>query len=504
MIEGRVLRAWLAAAHQGPVVACEAAARAAGEPWAIVEQAGALARALPVVTDERIGITGRLKAVAPDSPRAAAVVEAGGTWPRWDRAGRRGAGAFDTPREMARAVVAAALASAGSRAGTLSALDPACGPGAFLVALQEAGFRDVRGVELEPAAAAVARLAAPGARVRVGDALERPLERADVVVGNPPFVPPERQSRALRAALTARYPWLSGRFDLAVPFAAAAVEAAVESAALVLPAAMLSQPYGASLRRAWLETHRVTLLERRARFPGASVPVALIGLAVGQGPADVPPSGVSSAALLRLPRTPLDPALKSGDVEAAAAIRAACVPLGDFCEVDTGVVAHGPLGGKGRLVRDAHEPGALPYVDARDFFAGRSRWIHYRPEEMHRPKRPGLFSDGKLLVQRLIGHGGVRAGVDRRGLIAGHTLTVVRPLPGCPLSLEQLLEALVHPALGGVVRVEQGARLDLYPKDVRGWPLPRAWLEDPARPLERAIGVTPAQAAALATLSRAR
>lgn len=505
MIQAPVLRAWLDAAGGGRVAACEAAARVAsdlGGGWCVVEQAGALARARLVLATERVGVSGALRAVDPGSSRAVAVVEAGQAWPTWDRSGRRGAGAYDTPREMARAVVRAALDAAGGEA--TSGLDPACGPGAFLVALAEAGVPRVRGVELEPAAAAVARIAVPGADVRVADALGSPLRRADLVVGNPPFVPPERQSRALRDSLIERYPWLSGRFDLAVPFAAAAVEAADLAAALVLPAALLSQPYGAPLRRAWLGLHRVASLERRAKFPGASVPVALLSLSIGAGPGPVSPSGVPAATLLRLRRTPLDPCLRMGDVEAAEAVRAASAQLGDFCEVDTGVVAHGPLGGKGRLVRDEHEPGARPYVDARDFFSGRRRWIHYRPDEMHRPKRPALFADGKLLVQRLIGAGGMRAGVDREGLIAGHTLTVVRPLPGCPLSLEQLLEALMHPSLGGVIRVEQGARLDLYPKDVRGWPLPRSWLEDTDSPLDAAMGLTTSQAASLAALSRAR
>jgi hypothetical protein len=484
------LEAWLGAVGRGEVAACEAAARAvAGDPWRVVEEAGALARAAPAVAGERLGVSARLTAVSPESPGCLAVIEPGGIWPRHSRGGRRAAGAYDTPRALAREVVRQALRCApGARQG----LDPACGPGAFLVALQEAGLEEVRGLELDPRAAAVARVAAPGARIEVGDALAASLG-AEVVVGNPPFVPPERQDKDSRRALSDRLPWLSGRYDLSVPFAALAVEGARRAAGLVLPAALLSQPYGAPLRRAWLARHRVAWLERRETFPQAQVPVALIALAVGEGPAPVAPAGVDAGALLSLERAPLDPALRPGDVALALAVRAASAALGDLCEVDTGVVAHGPLGGKARLLRDAEEPGARPYVDARDFFSGRRRWIHYRPGEMHRPKRLSLFEGEKILIQRLRGGQPVRAAVDRSGAIPGHTLTVAAALPGVDAPLERLVEALTCPALAGVIRVEQGARLDLYPRDVRGWPIPRRWLADPQVGLAEACGLDPAR-----------
>ena len=75
-----------------------------------------------------------------------------------------------------------------------------------------------------------------------------------------------------------------------------------------------------------------------------------------------------------------------------------------MAEVDTGVVSHGPGGGKSRLISDTAAPGRVPYVDARDLAAGRTRWLNYQPALMHRPKRPELFTSPKVLVQRLRGH----------------------------------------------------------------------------------------------------
>ena len=119
----------------------------------------------------------------------------------------------------------------------------------------EAGFSDLRGGDVDAAALAVAQVAVPGARLRCGSAFDL-QEQSDVVVGNPPFVSPEHQDKALRAALRRRYAWLGHRFDLSVPFAEVAVEATRVGGglALVLPAALLSQPYATPLRRRWLAT----------------------------------------------------------------------------------------------------------------------------------------------------------------------------------------------------------------------------------------------------------
>src|SRR6185436_3935960 len=126
----QALEAWLAAAGRGAdhVESCRAAAEAvASDPWAVVEQAGALARATPDVAPEDLWLDERLRV----RPRGIVQVPRGAPYPRLDRNGKKRRGAFDTPREMARRDVA--MAGEGS-----SARDIACGTGAFLVALDEA------------------------------------------------------------------------------------------------------------------------------------------------------------------------------------------------------------------------------------------------------------------------------------------------------------------------------------------------------------------------------
>ncbi|MEO0606254.1 MAG: class I SAM-dependent methyltransferase, partial [Myxococcota bacterium] len=159
-----------------------AAEAVAADPWRVVTEAGALARARPGLAEDDLGLTGELRRVAPGDPRAIARVEAGQPHPQLDVAGRRKQGAFDTPVDLAREVARATVTAARrARRG----LDPACGAGAFLVAMAEAGVRDLVGTDLDPVVVEVARVACPSARVTVADALA-PGELADVVCGNPP------------------------------------------------------------------------------------------------------------------------------------------------------------------------------------------------------------------------------------------------------------------------------------------------------------------------------
>jgi stage V sporulation protein SpoVS len=392
---------------------------------------------------------------------------------------------------MARATVHGAL-SAATRTVSVG-LDPAAGTGAFLVAMAERGLAEIHAIELDPIAAAVAQVALPRAKITVGDGLITEGQ-ADIVVGNPPFVSPERQNKRTREVLRQRMPWLTGRFDLAVPFAAIAVQRVNPGGGvgLILPAPMMNQPYGQPLREAWITTHRITGLSSPTAFPGAQVGVVMIHMRVGAGPAPLPDHGLQPHSLLRLSGVPLQANLRPGDPEIVAHIRTQSIGLGTVATIDTGVVSHGSHGGKQVLLHDHPAPDRVPYVDAKDLSKGRTLWLDYRPESMHRAKSPGLFSAPKVLVQRIRGRGPVRAWVDRSGLYAGHTLTVVRP-DDKAFSPELLHSLITDPLVDGLLRMERGSRLDLYPKDVRAIPVPMAWKENPTLPLSTAWGLTTEQ-----------
>lgn len=497
----RALRVWLdvvakGGSHRDGVVA--AAEAQAASPWDVVQNAGMLARCRVEIAETDLGLTKKLTTCPVGHSRALITVQAGQAYPTPDNGGRRKRGAFDTPPEMARETVAKALAAA--RVPVRTGLDPACGTGAFLVAMQEAGVPEVRGTDLDELALAVARIAAPGAIVEIGDALQ-PAELVDMVAGNPPFVPPERQDKQLRLRLRSRFPWLRGRFDLVIPFAAVAVQSTRPGGAvgLILPAAAMVQNYGAPLRKQWVERHRIAAIEGPMPFPGASVDVVRVVLCADDGPAEIADTGVQAEALLSLEHVPLVRSMRPGDIELVEQVRGMSIPLGEFATIDTGIVAHGAHGSKERLLHNEDGPGRVKYADAREFFSGKHRWLDYAPERMHRAKRPALFESAKIVVQRLRGSGPVRAEIDNDGIYVGHTCTVVKP-DDDRLPLPRLLDLVRSTLACGVIRIEKGSRLDLYPRDVASFPVPRAWLTEPTLPLEQAWGLDDKQVARLTRL----
>lgn len=178
---------------------------------------------------------------------------------------RRARGAHFTPRALVEPAVVAVLTrpwrqrlrvagpeelvEAARELAGLRVLDPAVGGGAFLVVvlgellalerevasrlgrpLGAVGAHQLLGVDVDPAALEVAGLAVELAvrqqgasgvpELRSGDALTEPWPRADVIVGNPPFLSKNRLHRVLGRArveeLRARYPEVPGTADYCV------------------------------------------------------------------------------------------------------------------------------------------------------------------------------------------------------------------------------------------------------------------------------------------------
>jgi SAM-dependent methyltransferase len=503
-LRATALEAWVGARaagldHAGACAAVVAALDAG--PWAILAAVTPLARSPVAPAPEDLALDARLRRVPPGSRSAVVRFAAGAPCPAPDPASRKARGAFDTPPDLARRTVALALAAA--QGPVAHGLDPACGTGSFLLALREAGVPVIEGYDLDPVALAVAGALLPGARLSLRDGLE-PGPPVDLVVGNPPFVPPERQERSLRRALATRFPWLAGRYDLAVPFAAAAADRLRPGGGLglLLPAPLLVQPYGHPLRVRWLRRHRISALPVAERFPGASVDVVSLALCAGAGPGPVAPHGIPAEEVLALPAAPLCAYLRPGDGAVVARVRAASVILGSLCEVDTGVVVHGAGHRREALLRDAFGPDCVPYADAADLMAGRRRWLALDPARMHRAKRPTLFAAPKLLVPRVVGGRPLRCVLDEEGLWVGHTLNVLRPREGQPVPLARLQALIESPLTRGLLRIERGERLDVYPRDLRELPVPRAWLDGAEADPAEAWGLAAADRARLEALGR--
>lgn len=151
---------------------------------------------------------------------------------------RHALGQWYTPAAVA--ALAVALARRGRR-GLGRVLDPTCGDGAMLAAV---GDGELVGVEVDPAAAAAARQRLPRATIVEGDVLDGAVDGGfDLVVGNPPWVRPDRLSAARRARMAAAL-----RQDARGWIDADDIEALVRradlAAACVLRALRLARPGG--------------------------------------------------------------------------------------------------------------------------------------------------------------------------------------------------------------------------------------------------------------------
>jgi adenine-specific DNA-methyltransferase len=238
----------------------EASAALLARAWAVRL---AEARGLKPLEDEGAR---RLARHLPDLPYASFPPEVLGEvyQQRLSEERRRCAGIHYTPREVADYLVGRTWSE-----GDL--LDPACGSGAFLLSAARARGQDlaalerVRGIELDPDAAALAIEAlalltsAAGIevarafwreRIAVGDALRARLAPVDAVVGNPPFHRATGQPELQRLARE-RFPEVySGRNDVSHFFVALALETLRPQGrlGLVLPAYFLENTFARGLR----------------------------------------------------------------------------------------------------------------------------------------------------------------------------------------------------------------------------------------------------------------
>ncbi|MBT3223981.1 MAG: hypothetical protein HN348_33350, partial [Proteobacteria bacterium] len=112
------------------------AAECLADPWDVVTKAGLLARCRPAVAKNDLALRDDLRVMSPGFAQAFAIPQ-GAAYPQLDRSNRRLQGAFDTPKLLARQVVESALAAGDNEVQV--GLDPACGTGAFLLAMAERG-----------------------------------------------------------------------------------------------------------------------------------------------------------------------------------------------------------------------------------------------------------------------------------------------------------------------------------------------------------------------------
>ncbi len=204
------------------------------------------------------------------------------------RAERLLRGQFDTPRRVADRGFAAAVRSADDRV-----WEPTCGPGSFLHAALRRGHPCDRllGTEIDGDRLAEARSALPGVALQHADLFAlTPADVGpfDVVVGNPPFVRPERMATADRARARAAVVASTGfspsaKADLAVLalLHCTAFLAPGGRLSFVMPNTWMDADFGADVRAFLLRDHRLlALIESRDDpwFPEVAVNTVIVVL----------------------------------------------------------------------------------------------------------------------------------------------------------------------------------------------------------------------------------
>jgi hypothetical protein len=260
--------------------------------------------------------------------------------------GRRGAGVFYTPPEVAAHVVALAQEHGGSGV----VLDPCAGAGAFLLAAARAGFKQLRGIDLDREALLVARkaLKAAGAKASLvcGDALlVKPRGIVDCVISNPPYghVPADekllRDFPALRGGEVDRYAlFILRSLQLVRPGGVVA---------LLVPDTWMFLARAGSLREEVLRLSEVAAAVDLGKPFAAAKDTRVQALVLVRKPAKSRETAVARGRmqLSPAPREELQANARRGwflyrsvaERALCAAMEAASVPLGEACSVGYGM-----------------------------------------------------------------------------------------------------------------------------------------------------------------------
>ncbi len=415
-----------------------------------------------------------------------------------------GLGAWYTPPALVSVLVDAAHQGwrrAGCR-GVPRVLDPACGEGAFLVAVAERLCRTATpdqvasglyGIDVDAAALARARQRlgdvlgeqAGDVHLVCTDALLAPPDWSpfDWVLGNPPWVSAATLSRrqgAWRERVRASFETARGNWDLCCPFVERALDWTRPGGwhGFVLPNAFASAPYG-SAARALVAAQQVQQLwdwSETTPFGASAYPVGyLVRKSPGPGSLALPTGG-KPWPLGIVPE--LAPGLPTLDEQAE--VRGAATVSEAYALLDLLVDCSQPEPGDLRVVNSGTLDPERTLWGERDLRYLKTRWRH----PIVPTDRLSALSDRRLaqarapkvIVASLTRR--IEAFVDRKGgWLPAKSTTVVLPGPGIDLGFlgavlnSELATAWLKSHHGG--QALRGGHLRIGPPQLRGLPLPR-------------------------------
>ncbi|OPZ44049.1 MAG: hypothetical protein BWY93_00788 [Euryarchaeota archaeon ADurb.BinA087] len=352
----------------------------------------------------------------------------------------------------------------------------------------------------------------------------------DAIIGNPPYANAwamtdlDNLTRASIASLSPRKDFLSGHWDLYIPFVAIATQFLKSEGfhSFILPDAMAKEKYAISLRKSMITDYsliRWTHFEDENVFDNVSrhcVIYVLKKTFPNEGTeviCDNPPhQNETSSLLFKVPLSKwlVGPNMQfrpksvgCGSDKIIEMIESKSIRLGQYCYVMVGATLHS----KDKVSFKKNDVVShYPTGNAKAFFDGKTlfryeikfdnRFLDYKQDLMYGPRVPELFDKPKIVIRKVTEKNeGLVVAYDQDGLYCDDRIICVTPyqniegtgaqtefegyphlkgdIPGLSYTLGLLASSLITWYFKAVFATGtlQGSYSDTYPKQVRAFPI---------------------------------
>lgn len=338
----------------------------------------------------------------------------------------------------------------------------------------------------------------------------------DVVVGNPPYIRSRHLPPAERKVYAKMFRSANRTFDIYLFFVERSIELLAPDGilGLLVPYALLHQPYATSLRHLLLtETTVLELadLSDTQLFPGALISTVVLVTMKGyrrmylshlmpNNGSFVLVNKLNPSHFLELPRYMFKLELTTEVLAIVQQIEEDTIPLGSGLFVGKGVEVYERGSGRTKqdFLHDTNEENLYkPYIEAKEvgLFAVKwqGRFLDYQPKRHCAPKFPELFENDKVLLRRIVGRKRLTSTLDRSGYYCENTLICIIPkhylVKRSSYNEEELRISKQIPlaVATGILnsslmtfyyRMKWGDKLQIYNKTVELLPLPLAILQN--------------------------
>lgn len=278
----------------------------------------------------------------------------------------------------------------------------------------------------------------------------------DVIIGNPPYVRPEKVAKNERNyyLTSGQFDKIFGRFDLYILFIEKALKLLKQDGyfSFIIPTSFFNQNYSKDLRK-WIledfEVRRILDLSDTKVFESSTVQNSIIVIrkkstskknkTIIERPKTLSEfekvkSYISQQIFLQIPQNMIRTDINESSLSVIEKTKSKSINFSGICYVVIGAVPHDSKTGasKDRLISSSKTNNTQKkYLEGKDIeryiINWRKIYIDYLPEEMHRPKFPELFENNKLVIRNISTQKGLLAVIDEEKYYANDTVSLCVP-----------------------------------------------------------------------------